>query len=194
MASEVDICNQALANIGAEALIAALSDNTEEARYCNLYYTELRDNLLRTHPWNFALKFQTLADLGSAPSGWTYRYAYPVDCIRALEIVNTANDTVIKFEVGSDGSSGKVILTDQQTAELRYVAGVTDPNAFDVGFRQALSWAIAYHIAEPLTGSSSKRNDALTVYTNVIRQVTASDSEEGATDPDIDATWVTARL
>lgn len=194
MPSEVSICNQALSHIGAEAEIESLTETSEEAKYCNIYYEHARDNLLREHPWNFAIKYQTLAQIGTAPTNWEYQYQYPSDCLNALEIVNTADDTVLEYEVISDGASGKYIITDVENAELRYTAKITDPNVFDVGFIEALTWALAYRIAEPITGNSDKKGEAMTIFQNTIKAVKATDSGEGKNDPDKDAPWIEARL
>jgi len=49
------ICNSALLKIGASTIVS-LSDSSVEAEACNEQYTKLRDELLRSHPWNFAMK------------------------------------------------------------------------------------------------------------------------------------------
>jgi hypothetical protein len=194
MASEVQICNMALGHIGAAAEIQSLSEATEEAKYSNLYYNDIRDSVLRQHPWNFATTYVVLADLGSPPTGWDYRYRYPVDCHRALNIVKAAKtDPEIEFDVGSDGSSGRVILTDQATATLRYTAKVTDPNAFDALFIHALSWALAVHLAEPITSSQAKKKDAAAAYAGIMLTAKATDSNEGEVDGNSEADWIAAR-
>ena len=54
------ICNSALIKIGASK-IAALSDTNKRAILCNEQYPKLRDDLLRSHPWNFAIKRKVLS-------------------------------------------------------------------------------------------------------------------------------------
>ena len=195
MASDVQICNLALAHIGAEAQIAALDPTeSEEARYCTLYYEDLRDSLLREHEWGFAIKVDALADLVTPPYSWAYRYAYPSDCLTAIEIIKSADsDQTIPFEIASDGASGKVVLTDSSAADLRYISRVTDPNAFDAGFRMALSWNLAFSIAEAITGSSQKRADAANIYANILAKVKAADAGEGSAEALLDASWLSAR-
>lgn len=53
--TEVSICNMALSRVG-HTTITALSDANDAARQCNLHYEPSRDALLRSHPWNFAVK------------------------------------------------------------------------------------------------------------------------------------------
>jgi len=54
MAATVEaICNSALIKIGA-AVIVSITDTNKRAQLCNEQYTKLRDDLMRSHPWNFA--------------------------------------------------------------------------------------------------------------------------------------------
>src|SRR5258708_25919710 len=99
MASEVTICNRALQAIGTRTTIASLTEDSVEARNCNLIYADTRDEVLQMAYWNFAQKTAYLALLKSAPGTptnassaaiqwsaafpappWLYEYAYPVDC------------------------------------------------------------------------------------------------------------------
>jgi hypothetical protein len=50
MASEVSICNRALAMLGANT-ITSLQDGSTEANVCNAVYADARDAVLRSHPW-----------------------------------------------------------------------------------------------------------------------------------------------
>jgi hypothetical protein len=56
----VEICNLALAHLG-EAPITALEDDTNSGRACTRIYALARQELLRSHRWNFACKRVTLA-------------------------------------------------------------------------------------------------------------------------------------
>ena len=72
--SAVQICNNALIKLGANT-ITSLSDDTKPARLCNKIYTVLRDDLLRSHPWNFAIGRSSLAQLVDAPAfGFSFQY------------------------------------------------------------------------------------------------------------------------
>ena len=51
MASTVDICNGALNQLGATTILS-LTEDSKNARLCNSRYTQVRDALFRTLPWN----------------------------------------------------------------------------------------------------------------------------------------------
>lgn len=106
MTAEVDICNRALSAIGTRSQITSLTENSPEAKNCNLLFATIRDELLRMAPWNCATNFNNLAlicaapgtpenpdqqttvwEKGIPPPPWSYEYAYPTDCLRPLWIV-----------------------------------------------------------------------------------------------------------
>lgn len=110
MVASVDIANRALASIGTRTSIAALTENSPEARAANLWIDALRREILRMAPWNCARNVNSLALICAAPGTpenptvgtnawqkgqpqppWTYEYAYPSDCIRPLWVVPQFN-------------------------------------------------------------------------------------------------------
>ena len=106
MTSEVDIANRALSAIGTRSEIVDFNEDSNEARQIKLHFHSVRDQLIRMAPWNFARNFTNLAlitaapgtpenptaganvwEKGIPPPPWSYEYAYPADCLRALYIV-----------------------------------------------------------------------------------------------------------
>lgn len=149
--TDVDICNRALSRLGTRSTIAALDENSTEARAASIWYAATRDALLRVHDWNFARHRVTLGELGGAPAGWTYRYALPADCLRLLRIVSVRGDREpARFEVVSDGAL-RSVLSDEPEAEAIYTMRVVDPTLYDAAFSAALVDQLAAHIAYPVT-------------------------------------------
>lgn len=106
MTTTVDIVNRALQAIGARTTIASLTENSAEAIQANLVLTAIRDELIRTAPWNCVKNYANAVYITSVPgtpenttAGTTlwakgipappfaYEYQYPVDCLRPLWIV-----------------------------------------------------------------------------------------------------------
>ncbi len=75
--TSVGIANVALARLGAKR-ISAIDEDTENARLINSVYGTIRDEVLRAHPWNFAIKRSIPALLYSEPSSWVTGTAYVV--------------------------------------------------------------------------------------------------------------------
>ena len=150
MTTEVDICNRALSRLGTAATIASLDEDSTEARHCAIWYAATRDALLRAADWNFARRREELADMGSPPTGWDYRYAVPTDCVRVLRLASATNAAPLPFEIAG-ASTSRVLFTDQEDAELIYTARVEEPTLFDAGFAAALVDQLAANIAYPIT-------------------------------------------
>ena len=57
--SNVDIANRALIRLGLQQ-ITAFSDSKQSATVLNSHFDEWKKELLRSHPWNFAIARNTL--------------------------------------------------------------------------------------------------------------------------------------
>ena len=89
MTSITDLCNRALAEMGARAVIASLDEASTEAVNCSLFYNPLRKQLLRAAAWGFARETAPLTLLGSVldtPSTsvypWAYKYLLPARSLK----------------------------------------------------------------------------------------------------------------
>lgn len=153
--SETYIANLALAEISAHT-ITALTDPNNEARYCARFYPQCRDEMLRAHPWNFAMKRVDLTELSTVPvNEWAHQYALPSDYISLYQLNQFMcwgyggalnNSKLYQIENGA-------LLTDAATATIRYVFQQTDTTKFDPLFVTALSILLASKICKPITGN-----------------------------------------
>jgi hypothetical protein len=162
-ASEILICNLALAKLGT-GLIMSLDDASPVARACKLMYGPTRDQVLRGHRWNFAMKRATLSQLADPPAfGWALQYSLPTDCLRVFQLNAFESDEARpKWEI-----EGGNLLTDQDTAQIKYVAQITNASLFDPIFIKALATKLAAEMAKTITGSNSIAGDLLTEYERV---------------------------
>jgi len=155
MASEVSICNRALALLGANT-ITSLSDGSTEANVCNAVYADARDAVLRAYPWSCAIQRATLAQLSTAPV-WGYGKAYslPNDphCLSVLELKETSTYRI----------EGRTLVCNTDTATIRFVARITDPAQFDPALVFALASRIAAEVAYALTQNRALSNDMWTM-------------------------------
>lgn len=163
MASDVDICNLALSHLGDEAGVVAIvpPDGTQQAAYCGTYFPLARDLMLELHPWTFATKRATIAQIDNPlPDDWSFAYAIPSTCMRPLSLLSPGipaqylgTDTDIGshpfiVEAGEDGSL--VLYTNVEGAALRYIDRIEDPNLFTPSFVASLSHLLASYLAGPI--------------------------------------------
>ncbi|EBA0378294.1 hypothetical protein FIX59_23640, partial [Salmonella enterica] len=66
MTSSVSICSNALLALGAHP-INDFDEDTDHARLCANLYPTVRNKLLRSHPWNCAIKRVVLSPVSAAP-------------------------------------------------------------------------------------------------------------------------------
>ena len=194
MATSVQICNRALSRSGG-GRISALTDASREAQECNLHYEDTRDAVLRDFDWGFARKRATLALLTDTYDGWDYAYALPSDYIIARKLYDSTGansgtiydldefryrvDDQVKYEIASnDAGSRPILLTDMEDAILIYTAKITDVNAFDTMFSDALAWRLASELAMSLRGKPDMQMALLQVYSAVVQNAKSINANE----------------
>ena len=170
MASIVGICNGALNQLGATTILS-LSEDSKNARLCNSRYTQIRDALFRTHPWNCLQKRVQIAADTTAPA-WGFKNAYtlPADCLRLLKILDY--DSNYKVE-------GRKVLSNSETMKILYVARVTDPNEYDELLRETLSASLSADIAFAVTSNNTTSQNMYQLYQEKLRDARFVDSTEG---------------
>ena len=195
--SVVAICNMALARVGQSIFIDSLSENITAAGVCDLFYEPCRDTVLADGYWNFANTRIALADLGTPPTNWLYRYALPTDCLAVRYLIVEGSRTPlakdrIPFEVAEEGNV-RVLYTDQEEAELLYTKRQENPNLFSPQFISALAWLLASEIAMPLSAAPTLGDKAYKMYLNCISQAQAASLREGQNDVEPDCEFLTGR-
>jgi len=197
MASQVQIAKLSLQHVGDRFDISSLTEFTPEAEQVNLIFNDTRDALLRQHPWNFAKKFVSPATVaGTVPGGWTFMYLYPTDAVRILGITNPLGrgQPPIEFEVARNAANNRVLLCDQESAEIVYTARVTTTEDFDAEFTMALSYSLAAKLAMPLTGDRGIAGELEKLATIYCNSAWETDASEGIEPAKPEADWITARL
>lgn len=207
MASQVDVCNLALANIHAKS-INSLSDSSPEAQYCKLKFDVVLRLVMRNAQWNFTHKQVPLALLEDELFSWFYTYQYPSDCLKINYLLSEANK-ITKTETGNairpeyygynnaydyynsrqykvpfeiiNTAGNKVIGSNEPDLWVDYQINEQDPNKWDPAFLMAFQWYLAAEIAVPILGGDSgraHRQDALTMYSVLIKDAMATDANE----------------
>lgn len=185
MASIVDVSNRALDKLG-QSPITSLEDGDTTANLCARTWPIVRDRLLRSYPWNFAVKRDTTAPESSSPSwGFTYQHTLPSDCLRLLEILDLRTH---EYEV-----EGNKILTNASVLYLRYIRQVTDPNEYDAMFVDAAASLMAFEMCERLTQSNQKKDFLWQEYMENVAKARSVDAQENPVQQFEEDSWIEAR-
>ena len=188
-ASEVSICNSALAKLGVD-LISSLSDTSKAAILCNEQYDKKRQQLLRSHPWNFAIKRASLAKLVSVPSfEYSSEFQLPNDCLRVLRI----NDNNFGANYPRWVIEGNKLLANVDSVKIKYVCDLTDTGLFDENFSEALAFLIASDLSYALVQSASLSKAMLDMHTQILRDARSFDAQEGTPEDFGSDAWTNAR-
>lgn len=176
---DLAICNRALALVGQGQKITSLDptvDETVAADLCARFYFEVRDELIGSHAWDFALRRLALVEAAAKPTTWLYAYVVPPDVLSIIGVMppESTDDHAITWRPGygiwesqyglimsvgyamqsmaiEQGAGGtKVIYTNVQNAILRYVSRVVDTTRYSPNFRMALAHKLAAALAGPI--------------------------------------------
>jgi len=181
------ICNMALTPLG-DSRIHDIDDDTEEsAVLCNLYYDTIVDEVLRSHEWNCALWYQSLAPLSSDDDDYLlddyeeyeYQYSLPTApyCLRPLSIPEHED---ADYEI-----VGRYLLCGLETVVLKYITRIEDPAQFDPLLVQAIAYRLSAELAMRIANSKASRDDMLRMYEwqmNRARTIDGLESEEPQTE------------
>lgn len=184
--SETSIANAALTLLG-ERRINDLDENSKTANVLKERYDEVRDALLRRHPWNFATARAQLAKEVTAPTwGFDNSYTFPSDLLRLLEVENP-NHWPYRVE-------GRSIVTDLDAPlQIVYTKEITVVGEMDVLFRQALAADLAADVAESITGDDNKVKLLSAIVAQKIREARNTDGQEPSPRAIESSEWLDSR-
>lgn len=151
MATGVSICSNALLMLGSQTINDFNEPVVRASIAANLYPT-VRDDLLRTHPWNCTIKRVLLAPDATPPAfGYDNQFELPADFLRVLEVGQAGLQIDYLVE-------GRHILANATSVELRYVYLNPVENTWDANLVALMTLAMAAAMAYAITQSAAVRD------------------------------------
>ena len=201
MASEVDICNLALARLGDNATVASIDppEGSAQAEHCARFYAVARDSLLEMHAWKFATRRVLLAKLTVESWDWAFAYAEPTGALKLLGVLSATasnDDETQPYEAESAANGAAIILTNQEDASLRFVARVTDTTKFSPLFVDALAWLLASYLAGPVLkgdAGAAMAKTCLQSFMLAFSNAKVSDANQRKVRPEHTPAWIAGR-
>jgi hypothetical protein len=185
-ATPVSICSNALLMLG-DAPISSLDDNSDRARLASNIWPTARDYVLRRHPWNCAIKRESLNPDAQAPAfDFAYQYTLPGDLLRVLSVGLDTERLPYKVE-------GRKILCDVKPLLVRYVYRNEDLSTWDSALVWGMTQVMRAIFAYGITQSTSLEQLVETVMRDVLRQARATDGLEDEPDALDDSPLLQAR-
>lgn len=200
--SETDVANSALVKVGRD-LITSIDDDNERARVCKSRLPFTRDEVLRSHPWNFALKRVALAKTLVTPEfDYTSEFQLPSDVLRVIKtnLISSfqASDKKVTTTFGYLTPAwvieGDKLLSNDDSVKILYIARLTDVSKWPSDFGEVVALRLAAELAYKFTNSRGVAQDLFAQYKDALALARSFDAQEG--DPDNIKTndWLNARL
>ena len=148
-ATQVSICSNDLLMLGAQT-IRAIDEISDRAVVAANLYESIRDQTLRSHPWNCATKRVVLAPDSAAPAfDYDAAFTLPADWLRILQVGEEGYEVDYKLE------SGKILASGTSLA-LKYIWRNETESTWDAMLVHAMTLQMAAAMAYPITMSTSK--------------------------------------
>lgn len=163
MATEISICNMALAKLGQGRITTIETPNSKNAELCQLYYAETRDAVLCEAPWKFATKRYTLTALGDAVEadswGPNSQFRKPAEVIHVWRCYT---DVSMKEPIQDEHwqLEEDIILTpNSDTLYIKGIRRVIETSKFNTLFTNSLVDRLAAEMCIPIT--QDKKREAM---------------------------------
>lgn len=158
--SKTELCNLALAELGARRITSYESDTTVEANACRLQLDHVIATLLERHQWDFATKSTNLSALPNVPSAkWTNAWQFPTDFVRLIEVSSGSHlNSVQNFAI-----EGRTLMTlgGGDTLPISYVSSAVPINYWPALFVDAVIYKLAARIAGDVTQNPALADAAI---------------------------------
>ncbi len=186
LASEVNVANLALTDLGADRIIA-LDENSENARKVNAIFALIRDSVLRSHPWNFAIQRRNFNQTTNTPEfGYDSEFQIPGDVLRILTPENRNYTEFVR--------EGDKILVNDTSFKARCIVRIEDPTLWDESFVATFASRLSAELAYSITDSRSLADDKWKIYQLKLRIATGVDAQEGTPEEFLADEWIDSRL
>jgi hypothetical protein len=162
--------------------LLSLDDDSREARSCKEQYPKIRDEVLTSHPWNFAIKRVKLAQTTYVPAfEYELSYALPTDLLRIvrtdLNLAGSFPERKWATEINPDTNS-RVLVTSSDEVNIEYIFRQENVTTYTATFIEALATRLAADLAYDLLQSTTVQAQMFQIYNALLRDARTFDAQE----------------
>lgn len=169
--SPVTICSNALLMLG-DSPIASFDAPSDRARLAANLWPLVRDHVLRSHPWNCAIKRVALSpEVAPPPFDFAYSFLLPGDCLRVLSVGLEGDPPEYRLE-------NRRILMDSNICQLRYIYRAELTENWDSSLVWAMTMVMRAVFSYGVTQSTSLEAQIEATLRPLLRQARAVDGQE----------------
>ena len=185
--TDIGICSKALLKIGAN-MISSFDEGTAESEVANNLYPQIRDALLSSHPWSFAIAQKSLPRLLASPlADFEFAYELPSDFIRVISAGIGSRSKGLQYKIIENR-----LHTNQPEVILTYIFR-PDEKSYPPFFYQCLIARLAAEFCLPLVESTSRTEFLTKVFEDEFRKAKLIDSSQETPDSIDDFTLIGVR-
>ncbi|EML1595540.1 hypothetical protein RVY52_000233 [Burkholderia cenocepacia] len=175
MTSSISICSNALLQLG-DSPIASFTEPTRRAMVCSNLYPEVRDAVLRAHPWNSCTKRTVLAPLAEKPAfDYPYQFQLPSDWLKTLQVGSAGRSLNFTAE-------GQRILSFEQALPFVYIFRNEIESTWESTLIDVMTKAMKSVLAYPITQSAAMAQTAQAEYVLIMKQAKAINGQDDDTE------------
>jgi len=183
----INLCSTALLKLGAQG-ISSFEEGTVEAEVAGRMYPLVRDSLLSSYPWSFAIGHKKLNRLESLPLvDFQYAYALPNDFLRVISAGSGSRGAGIEYRILENK-----LHTNSTEVNLTYIRRPEEEN-FPAFFYDSLCAKLAAEFCLPLTENSSRSQDLYKYAEQVISAARLTDAQQSTPQKFEDFSLIGAR-
>lgn len=185
--TDISICSNALLKIGADS-ITSLQDGTAEAEVAANLYPMIRDGLLSSYPWSFAVGQKSLPRLADVPLvDYSYAFQLPNDFLRVLSAGSGKNGRGKEYRIIENR-----LHTNSPEINLSYIFRPHE-SLFPAYFCELLIARLAAEFCLPLTESTTRTEYLQKAFTELEKRTRLTDAQQSTPSRFEDFTLVEAR-
>lgn len=170
--TDIGLCARALIKIGANP-ITSFDDGTVESDIAGALYGPVRDTVLSSYPWSFAVKQAPLNQLQQAPvADYAYAYQLPNDVLRVISIGEASRGRGAHYRIAADS-----IHTDITNASMTYIFR-PEEETFPPFFDDVLITRLAAEFCLPVTEQITRANSLFSHAENTFKAAKQIDGQQ----------------
>lgn len=185
--TSTQIANLALSRLGPGSgyLTDLSTDTTIAGQALNRTYEMVRDEVLESHPWNFAVaRAELAADVATPEWGFDHQYSLPANCLRFLSMYGEK----VPYQIEGD----KLLVDDEGPLLIRYIKRESDTSKFSPTFVAALATRWAFEICGVVEAKVTP-NQLWEMYLTFLAQAKRADAQSNPSEEMPDGDWLDAR-
>lgn len=184
------VANLALTRLGADRITDLETEQSENAAKMRAVYPFLRDEVLRSHPWNFATERVNFNRTVDTPLyGFLNEFQIPGNVLRILP-TGTGSDNNLATNYKIEGDK---VLSDDTTFQAKCILRVEDTTRWDAAFVDCFATRLQAELAYAITNNRGITNDLFALYQAKLRAVRGWDATEGTPDELSSDLWINSR-